>query len=470
MFRFLLLSLLYVALAAAWAWRLRPAPVVEDLRTPRIERLTRYLVKVPQETAQPILMSIAFLADDRLAQVDHWLGLPPMQQLRELTVRDSPMLHDSGSLRDTLLLGWLGQGANRTSTAEAHLMIAASGNRFDDAMRLYAYETLATRARSQRDYETAMDILERAIDTPGANWNLTRSYIQIARESNQPAAALTSISEWLKTKGKKATATELAEAHELQTHYLLRLHRSDEALSIHLDRLSHTQPQDPGFQTILNHGLICARTCGQPTQILPWIENLLATHPEHKLPPAELLTQQGIDPEYTHWLREYTALADGALPQQSALDACLRLVATGEPSALARICTLAEESKRSGEAIEFLNRALSHPALSPTLHTLAQSTPLARRVVTEALRQQPKNRVLHFSATLAEAAAKPGSASSLWQAYLKRFPNDAAAARRLIQSHLAARQPDRALRVFEDLDPKLLTEADRHQRDLLNQL
>jgi hypothetical protein len=101
---------------------------------------------------------------------------------------------------------------------------------------------------------------------------------------------------------------------------------------------------------------------------------------------------------------------------------------------------------------------------------LAQSTPLARRVITESLRLEPKNRDLHFSATLAEAASKPASAASLWQAYLKRFPGDTAAARRLIQSHLAAHQPDLALRVFEDLDPKLLTDADRHQRDLLNQL
>lgn len=470
MFKFLLLSLLYIALAGVWAWRLRPVPVVEDHRTPRIERLTRYLVKVPRETAQPILMSIAFLADDRLIQVDEWLRLHPMQQLRELTVRDSPMLHHSGSLRDALLLGWLGQGDKGISHAEAHLMIAASGDRFDDTMRLYAYETLATRARSRHDLETAMDILERAIDTPGAKWSLTRTYIQIARERNQPSAALTCVSEWIKTKGKNAAAAELEEARELQTHYLLQLHRSEEALSIHLDRLSHLPPENPGFQTTLNHGLMSARTCGQPTQILPWIEKLLATYPEHKLTPAQLLTQTEIDPEYSHWLHEYTALADGSLPQQSALDACLRVAATGEPSALARICTLAEESKRSTQAIEFLSSALSHPALSPTLHSLAQNNPLARRVVTEALRQQPKNRDLHFSATLAEAAAKPGSATSLWQAYLKHFPSDTAAARRLIQSHLAARQPDRALRVFEDLDPKLLTEADRHQRDLLKQL
>lgn len=470
MFKFLLLALLYITLAGAWAWRFRPAPVVEDHRTPQIERLTQYLVKVPSETAQPILMSIAFLADDRLALVDQWLSLAPMKQLREITIQDSPMLRDAGSLRDSLLLGWLGQGGKGTSTAEAHLMIAASGNRFDDTMRLYAFETLAARARSQRDLETAMDILERAIDTPGAKWNLTRTYVQIARERNQPAAALTSISEWLKAHGKDTHSTDLAEAHELQLQHLLQLHRSEEALSIQLNRLSHTPPEDPGFQTILNHGLMSARTCGQPTQILPWIEKLLATYPEHKLPPAKLLTHAEIDPEYSHWLREYAAFADGALPQQSALEACLRLAATGEPSALARICFLAEESKRSAQAIDFLGKALTHPALSPTLLALAQSAPLARRIVIESLRQEPKNRDLHFSATLAEAAAKPGSASSLWQAYLKRFPGDTAAARRLIQSHLAAHQPDLALRVFEDLDPKLLTDADRHQRDLLNQL
>lgn len=470
MFKFLLVALLYITLAVAWAWHLRPAPVVEDHRTPQIERLTRFLVKVPAETAQPILMSIAFLADERLALADEWLRLPPMQQLRELTVRDTPLLRDSGTLRDALLLGWLGQDIKGTSHAEAHLMIAASGDRFDDTMRLYAYETLATRARRQGDLETAMTILERAIDTPGAKWHLTRTYVQIARERNQPADALTGVSEWLKTNGKTAATAEIDEARELQTYYLLRLHRSEEALSIHLDRLSHTPPTDPGFQTILNQGLVSARTCGQHTQILSWIEKHLATYPEHQLPPVKLLTHAEIDPEYSHWLREYAALADGNLPSKSALEACLHLAATGEPSALARICFLAEECKQPQHAMAFLTEALNHPALSPTLHTLAQNTPLARRVVIEALRQKPKNRDLHFSATLAEAAAKPSSAASLWQAYLKHFPGDTAAARRLIHSHLAARQPALALRVFENLDPKLLTEADRHQRDLLNQL
>ncbi len=470
MSKFLLLALLYIALAGAWAWRLRPEPVVEDLRTPKIERLTRYLVKVPAETAQPILMSIAFLADERLALADEWLRLPPMQQLRELTVRDTPLLRDSGTLRDALLLGWLGQDIKGTSHAEAHLMIAASGDRFDDTMRLYAYETLATRARRQGDLEAAMAILERAIDTPGAKWHLTRTYVQIARERNQPADALAGISEWLKTQGKNATAADLEEARELQTHYLLRLHRSDEALSIHLDRLRQLTPTDPGFQITLNQGLLSARISGQPTQILPWIEKLLATSPEHQQSPAELLKDPEIDSEYRHWLREYTSLADTNLPVQTVLEACLRLAATGEPSVLKRICLLAEEAKRSAQVIDFLGKALSHPALSPTVHSLAQQDALARRVVIEALRQQPSNRDLHYSATLAEAAAKPGSAVSLWQAYLKRFPGDTAAARRLIHCHLAARQPTLALRVFENIDPKLLTEADRHQRDLLNQL
>ena len=51
-----------------------------------------------------------------------------------------------------------------------------------------------------------------------------------------------------------------------------------------------------------------------------------------------------------------------------------------------------------------------------------------------------------------------------------RFPADLTASRRLIQSHLSARQPQLALRVYESLDPQKLTSADLHQRDLISQL
>jgi hypothetical protein len=110
-------------------------------------------------------------------------------------------------------------------------------------------------------------------------------------------------------------------------------------------------------------------------------------------------------------------------------------------------------------------------ALRPALLELAQTDNLARKVITEALQQHPDDRELHFAATLAASVqARAGSATALWLSYLRRFPGDLPATRRLIQAHLLARQPHFALRVYEELDPQSLTAEDKHQLEVLSQL
>ncbi|MES2599024.1 MAG: hypothetical protein V4662_27095 [Verrucomicrobiota bacterium] len=473
MSRFFLLFFLYVGLASVWVWRLQPtAPdTAEDpQRAPRLEKLTTYLTKAPASVVKRILMSISFMPDQRLAQVDAWLSLPPMQQLRELTIRESAMLKGAGTLRDSLLLGWLGQEDTAIITNEAHLMIAASGGRLDDQMRLYAFEVLASRARAEGDLESAMMILDRAAELPRATWAISRSYVQIARSRELHSAALVAITDWLKKAGEAAPASDLDEARELQVQLLVRLSRAEEALDLQLQRLQAIPADAPVPETTLSRALVCARASHQQALLLPWIERLLASFPENTLKPEALLTSPDLDDSYLLWLKEYAVIVDRELPPARAFEVCLRLAATGERGALSRVCALAEDAKALPAATAFLQLALGQPALRPAVLDLAQQDALARRIVTEALRKAPADHDLHFASTLAEAAATPASAAFLWQSYLHRFPSDAPAQRRLIHAHLTARQPDLALRVFESIDPQSLTDADKHQREVLSQL
>jgi len=473
MLRFLFLVLLYAGLAGAWMWRIKqpdPALAEDPQRTPRLERLTRYLTKAPPSVVERILISIAPIPDKRLAQVDSWLNLPPMQQLRELTVRDAEMLKGAGTLRDSLLLGWLGQANTAIATNEAHLMIAASGGRLDDQMRLYAFEVLAARAKREGDLDAAMSILDRAAEVPRARWSITRTYVQIARERDQASAALTAIADWLKKSGKLAPAQDLDEASEIQAHLLVRLNRADEALDLQIQVMKALPPEAPLPESTLNRALLSAHAAHQATQVLPWLERMLASYPENKLKAEELLTQADLDDSYVHWLREYVAISDRELPALRSFEPCVRLAAAGERSALARVCALAEESKSVPAATGFLKLALAQPTLRPVVLSLAQQDAVARRTVTEALRQSPADRDLHYAATLAEAAAQPGSATALWQSYLRQFAKDAPARRRLAQAHLTARQPDLALRALEAISAEDLTDADRHQQEVLSQL
>jgi hypothetical protein len=105
--RYRRINLLCALLAVSWAWRLQPASAksADDLRTERLEHLTRYLIKAPKETLPSLLFSIARLQDEEVAEIEAWLQLPPLHQLRQLTVEHSLMLESLGTWRDSLLLG-----------------------------------------------------------------------------------------------------------------------------------------------------------------------------------------------------------------------------------------------------------------------------------------------------------------------------------------------------------------------------
>lgn len=472
-FRILLLIVLYSTLAFVWERRLEStaeAPQQDAVeRQPRLERLTRYLMKVPPEVMKPILLSIALMPDDRLARVDAWLRRPPADQLRELTVQDSPMLQKAGSLRDSLLLGWLGQ-EYCAPPFEAHLMICAAGDRLDDQMRNFALQSLSARALKAGDHETALRIMERAVAVPGATWSVVKGYLQRASERELIRPALSVLDTWLRRHEAGSAAREVEEAREMQCAFMLRSSLAAEALDIQVQALKAVPVGQALPESVLQRAVTAARAAGTPRIILPLLEQHLACFEEHQVSPSQLLIKEDASADYHHWLAEYVTFAEAVLPAVRSYEACQRLAAIGEGSALARVCALAEPAGRMDDAVLFLEQVLANALLRPVLLSLTGVQPLAKRVVLQAMKKAPGDRDLHYAATLAEAAAAPGSAAGLWQAYLRRFPEDAPASRRLIQAHLNARQPTLALRVLDGMKEASLTEADRHQRELLRQL
>lgn len=472
--RFRLVILLYVMLAVTWVWRLQPAfahaPAV--LRTQRLEQLTRYLIRAPKETLPSLLVSVARLDDEKLALIERWLEEPPLQQLRQLTVEHSAMLEKTGTLRDALLLGWLGQ-TELPSPISAHLMIAAAGDKLDDTMRLFAFQRLADHALRLDDDDAVQVILMRACELPNVDWKMVQEFVRISQLQGQNNAAILTLERWIARQDQvRQQIADTADAHRLLASLLLRTDRATEALDPILELLKAQPPHQPLPARDLELALVCAHSAERSLLIQPWLERQLSFFPEDTLTPEELLQKNDISPDYLHWLAENAAIADAALPASQAYAACLRLVAVGERSALARLCALAQPAKRDAEAEAFLHRVLiQQPVLRPALLELAQTDKLARKVVTTALQQRPDDRDLHFAMTLAASAkARAGTVATLWLSYLRRFPGDQPASRRLIQAYLLASQPHFARRVYDDLDPQTLTAEDRHQIEVLSQL
>ncbi|MCA1963759.1 MAG: hypothetical protein LDL31_07430 [Prosthecobacter sp.] len=473
MSRLLLLLILYATLAYAWHRRLHPVAAAPEMtaqvREERLERLTHYLTKAPPETVRPILLSIALLTDEQLEKTDAWLARPTLEQLRELTVQNSPMLENSGTLRDALLLGWLGQ-ENVTALQEAHLMICAAGDRLDDTMRLHALNSLAERARKAGDTRTALSILERAVAFPGAPWSIVQSFAETAQESTRSAAVLTIVDTWLR-RHPGADATDLEAAKNKRNALMIRCGRAAEALLDEIEQLKALPADAPLPEACLQRALAAARACSDRTTLMPWLERHLTRFPEHSQDAVSLLKQPStISTAYRHWLHEVASAADLELPVAQAYTLCRQLAATGEAGALLRLCQLASAAKMEQDAENFLGLALADAVLRPAILALACKNALARRAVQTALQAAPADRDLHYAATLAECAANPTAAAATWQAYLRRFPQDHAARRRLVQAHLSLQQPGLALRVLEGFAESAMTEEDRHQRGLLRQL
>jgi hypothetical protein len=251
---------------------------------------------------------------------------------------------------------------------------------------------------------------------------------------------------------------------------MLRSSQAAEALDIQVQALKAVPAGQALPESVLQRAVTAARAAETCTIILPLLEQQLSWFAEHQASPLELLKKQDTSAEYHHWLVEYVSFAEPVLPAVRSYEACQRLAAMGEGGALARVCALAEPAGRMDDAALFLEQALANAVLRPVVLSLTGMQPLAKKVVLQAMKKAPGDRDLHYAATLAEAAAAPGAATGLWQAYLRQFPGDAPASRRLIQAHLHARQPTLALRVLDGMKEGALTEDDRHQQELLRQL
>lgn len=470
--RALLLVALYGTLIGAWTWRLQSKPVVVEEDPARFDRLTRvstYLCKAPAELRRQIVLSLALVSDERLAQLDDLLKLPPMEQLRQMTVQASPLDEGHGTLRDSVLLAWLGHSFE-APVVESHLMIAASGDRVDDSVKLYGMQLLAQRALKEGQTRVAATILERACQLPNATWDTVKRLVNASRAAHRPALATEAVSGWINNQTGSLNTPEIDEARDVEASLMLQSGQAEAAFARQI-ALLESESATGVRERVLERASVCAEAASQTVRMIPWIEKYLTTFAEQCMSTGKLLKKMDINPNYCRWLRRLAAIADTQLPQAQAFDFYLRLSACGDAMALERVCALATEASRLDETEQFLGVCLKDGRLRAAVIALASQDEIARRLVAQSVRHTPKDRDLLFAVAEAEASSKATAAIPLvWQTFLRQFPRDAGAQRRLAAALLQARQPHMALRVFDDMDAGALTEQDKRQVAVLRQL
>jgi|GEM_PF-720909 len=463
-----LLIVSYTALAVAWGWRLHAddaIPVKEDtaLDATRIDIVQR-IASVPKHLQQAAVFQLAMLPDHDVRALNDWRQAQPEQRLRQLTVQQGPV-HAPCPLNTALLFAEL-MRADAPLIDDSRLLVSASGERLEEPHKIEALELLATQAIDNNELSLALEIHERACESPIASWQNVLNLAEAARLARRPAAALSVVNVWLDEDKPRLDAAQREDALDLQTTLLLEGTRYAEAGRIVLDTLRELKPTEAIPARLMQRALLATHAAAESDELLPWIERQLRTYPDHQFTLEQIAAGKAIAADYRHWLSEAASIAD--LNQQTSI-ACemfFRLAAAGEIRVLARLHALATQIGRGKELSKLLTTLQTrpqHPISAPQIAKAFASgnapAPardlLAAHLKAAATDCEGWRLLTQIDVTLRGS----GSAPFLWEVFLKRFSGDAAALRQLAQLQFDASHYPQALHTLEQIPSDQLDEA-----------
>jgi len=463
-----LLILSYTALAVAWGWRLHAddeVPLKQDavLEATRTD-IAQRLANAPKHLQQAAVFQLAMLPERDVRALNDWRQALPEQRLRQLTVQQGPV-HAPCPLNTALLFAELVR-ADAPLIDDSRLLVSASGERLEEPHKVEALELLATQAIDNNELSLALEIHERACESPIASWQNVLNLAEAARLARRPAAALRVVNVWLDEEKPRLDAAQREDALDLQTTLLLEGTRYAEAGRIVLDTLRELKPTEAIPARLMQRAVLATHAAGESDELLPWIERQLRTYPEHQFTLEQIAAGTAIATDYHHWLSEAAAIAD--LNQQTSI-ACemfFRLAATGETRVLARLHVLATQIGRGKELSKLLTtlqtrsqNPISAPQLAQAFASGNAPAPardlLAAHLKTSATDREGWRLLTQIDVTLRGS----GSAPFLWEGFLKRFPGDAAALRQLAQLQFDAAHYPQALHTLQQIPSDQLDEA-----------
>lgn len=464
-----LLILSYTTLAVAWGWRLhaqdrRPDAAHALLETARIQVAAR-LARAPAHLRQAALFQLSLLPEGEVRALQEWGGCAPEQRLRQLTVRQGPV-HAPSPLHTALLFAELNH-PEAPPPDDTRLLISAAGDRLEETAKLAALALLASQATAARDFNVALEIHLRISESPAVDWPDVLALVDAARQARRPAAALRVVGVWLDPGARHLDAAQREDALDLQTALLLEGGRHAEAARLVLEDLRALKPADAIKPRLLERALLAAAAADESVELLPWLERHLRTFPAHQLSIGELAGGKSVIPaDYLRWLRESTLIADRRNQTSIACDGFFRLAAAGEIRVLGRLHPLATQIGRGTELAQLLaglGRRFKIIDLARAMAEGGMHAPAHDLLITH-LKQQPGDRegwrlLTQTDVTLRGEATAPG----LWQAFLKRFPEDVPALSELARLQLHAAQLPQALRTLQDIPGEHLDEPTLRQ-------
>jgi Arc/MetJ-type ribon-helix-helix transcriptional regulator len=465
-----MLVLLYAALAGAWGWRLQASkqpPVDETLQATRVEVVKR-IAKLPPRRLNPALFQLGMLPEGEVKNLARWMAEPSTPRLRQLTVQQGP-IGDAGPLIAALILAEV-QRRDAPALDEMRLLVSAAGDRLEEPVKMEVLGLLAHQATETGDLHLATDIWLRITESPAATWSEVEELVEAARAARRPAAALKVVKAWLDDAKGHLTSEQLPKAQDMQIQLLIEGGRVAEASRIARDALRALPAKSAVPEIMLERALRASTAAAESGELLPWIERRLREHPEHASTWEQLAAGRETSPSYRHWLWHAASISDLQSLHGTACDLFFRVAAIGDLKCLGRLHVLAAQTGRSKDFATLIESLQKRPQEALSLIDLARAleaggaAEAGRDLLAAHLKTQPEDRDATFAMTeIDEASRGPGSSMILWEGFLRKFPEDAAALRRLAALQTADGQHLPALRSLQRIATENLAEADlRH--------
>ena len=460
---------LYTALAVAWGWRLHSHEAGKDAPDETIEHTRLAVVKriaeLPTHRARPALFQLGMLPDADIRALADWMDQVPMLRMRQITIQQGPV-HTPCPLNDALVLAEIAR-SDAPPIEETRLLVAASGDRLEEPVKIEVLQTLAAQAMGANDPSLAVDVLLRACDSPATRWTEVLALAEASRMARRPAAALRIVNRWLDDASGRLTDAQIPEALDLQIALLIEGGRCAEASRITLDALRALPAKERVPEPLLERALRATAAAEETGELLPWFERQLRTYPrEHAAGWEQIANGLETSDEYRRWLHHAACTADLEKLSGTACDYFFIVAATGDLRGLGRLHTLAGQVGRENDFARLLQalQTRSQDARSPIelARALAESSApsAAHDLLVAHLKDHPDDREAAYALTeIDEGTRSPGAAAPLWERFLKDFPDDVAARTRLAKIQLASGQRSQALRTLQQIPGEKLDEA-----------
>lgn len=444
-------TLLLLILVAVWVWRLYPGPSVTDPtiaeRGHLLESMTQVLVHAPADLRLAAMTSLAWLPDEKLAQLHEWRFEPPDKQIRLLTVQNGPV--ESGPLHAGLLFSVI-HTSNAASLEGTHLMIAAAGERLPDSLKIEALKFLAGRAFDAAKPEQAVDILDRTVRLAGGDWEMVSHAVDMCREARRPDLALRVLQARVEDERHPLDPVLKQRAMDIETLLMLQSGQSRDALAHALDDIGRLKGRllERAFERLA----LAASQAGLPSEAVAPLQAWLDRFAFHKLNPAELIHLKGDHSAYARALELHARLSDEAGHSRGARDSLLRLAALGDMRFADRMAALCRDEPRDGgwDALKSHLPDLLAAGREAMAHGQVR---VATDLLELHLENQPADRDAAFDlASLRVTDAKSSSDRvRIWDAFLRDHPGDAQGAQRLADALERSGQLQAALRTLASL-------------------